>query len=79
MTTALEAAADLVLMQYTGEPCRICGVPLTLDDVLDHAVFIGYSADSKSRAAHRACWERYLSVARQLHEDGVLISIINKG
>lgn len=42
---------------YADEPCRICGVLLTYEDLLNGAVFAGYSADSKSRAAHKACWD----------------------
>ena len=48
---------DLALSFYAGEPCRICGELLTMEDLNDGAVFAGYSDDNSSRSAHRQCWE----------------------
>ena len=48
----LSNAARIALAMYEGEPCRICGKPIT--NAAD-AVFVGYSADNKSRAAHEKC------------------------
>ena len=46
----------IALSMYVGEPCRICGCLLTVNDVKAGAVFAGYSKDNKSRAAHKLCW-----------------------
>ena len=44
--------ARLALAMYDGEPCRICGKPIT---IAADAVFVGYSSDNKARAAHHDC------------------------
>jgi len=46
---------NLAMSMYAGEPCRICGKLLTMEDINDGAVFAGY--DNSSRSAHRLCWE----------------------
>ena len=76
MTTALEIAADLVLPQYTYEPCRICGDVVTMADVMGGAVYIGHDAGGKSRVAHKTCWINFLDVARQLDASGGLTPLI---
>ena len=53
---------DIALGMYVGEPCRICGLLLTVIDVKDGAVFAGYSKDNKSRAAHKICWDNAVEV-----------------
>lgn len=53
---------NIALSMYTGEPCRICGRILTMDDVRAGAVFAGYSKDNKSRAAHKLCWDNAMDV-----------------
>lgn len=45
---------DFARAMYNQEPCRICGEMI---EASDDIVFAGYSADCKSRAAHRNCWE----------------------
>ncbi len=52
--------SSVALGMYVGEPCRICGVALTKQDVEDGAVFVGYSQDNAARAAHRECWNKDL-------------------
>lgn len=47
----------IAIGMYANEPCRICGDLLTMDDVIDGAVFAGYSKNNTSRAAHKACWD----------------------
>jgi hypothetical protein len=54
-----DKAARIALGMYANEPCRICGKPITTDD-LTTAVFAGYSIDSRSRSAHKACWDKRL-------------------
>jgi hypothetical protein len=54
-----DKAALLALAMYANEPCRICGKLITVDD-LASAVFAGYSIDSRSRSAHKACWDKHL-------------------
>lgn len=48
----LSNAARIALAMYEGEPCRICGKPIT--SAAD-AVFVGYSKDNTARAAHHDC------------------------
>lgn len=52
--------ADIALATYVGEPCRICGVPITWEDIKggQGVVWAGYSEDNLSRSAHKACWEK---------------------
>ena len=45
---------DAVHSMYEDEPCRVCGV---LIGQLTKQVFAGYSACSKSRTAHKECWD----------------------
>lgn len=49
---------QVALSMYAGEPCRICGGTLTMDDLRNGAVFAGYSADNAARSAHKECWQR---------------------
>lgn len=53
-TTALHIA----LAMCTNEPCRICGLNITPEDLGD-LVFAGYSSCSKSRSAHSSCWQKF--------------------
>lgn len=55
----MDSAARLLLMAYVDEPCRICGVLLTPED-LETAVFAGYSKEGGSRSAHGDCWALHL-------------------
>ncbi len=57
-TTA--AFVGIALAMYINEPCRICGTPLTEDDIKT-AVFAGYSSCNRSRAAHKQCWDASIS------------------
>ena len=50
----------IAIGMYVGEPCRICGIALTREDIEAEAVFVGYSQDNTSRAAHKACWDKGL-------------------
>ena len=54
-----ETLARIALGMYANEPCRICGKMITQAD-LQTIVFAGYSIDSRSRAAHKACWDKHL-------------------
>lgn len=47
----------IALGMYADEPCRICGKNLTLSDIYNGAVFVGYSQDKTSRSAHEECWK----------------------
>ena len=53
---------DWAVIMYANEPCRICGELLTPEDILDDAVFVGYSKDNKSRSAHKECWEKNVPI-----------------
>ena len=52
-----DALVNLALAFYVGEPCRICGKPITKEDIDNGAVFAGYNEDNSSRSAHKECWE----------------------
>ena len=70
MTTDPDAetqAYRIALGMYAGEPCRICGELITRDDLRD-LVYAGYSADSKARSAHAACWEKNIPQAEWKHQ-----------
>lgn len=54
---------NIALEMYVNEPCRICGRLLTSSDI-ESAVFAGYSADSKSRAAHEICWKNAMEIKK---------------
>jgi hypothetical protein len=62
--TALECALNM----YVGEPCRICGKPITGEDLDNHAVFAGYSKDNKSRSAHSECWAKNIPAESWVHK-----------
>jgi hypothetical protein len=47
------ALAEVAISMYVGEPCRICGKPITRDGGI---IFAGYSVDNKARSAHKKCW-----------------------
>lgn len=47
---------DLVMSFYVGEPCRICGMLITKDD-LNKLVYAGYSKNNQARSAHGKCWQ----------------------
>jgi hypothetical protein len=56
------ALVNIALGMYANEPCRICGKLIEVSDLKD-AVFAGYSQDSTSRSAHKACWDKQLPQA----------------
>lgn len=60
-------AYRIALGMYAGEPCRICGEPITTSDIHD-AVYAGYSADNKARVAHKACWDKHLPIREWRHQ-----------
>lgn len=52
-----KVAEKMALSMYEGEPCRVCGENIT---DATKAVYAGYSADNKSRSAHKSCWQKNL-------------------
>jgi hypothetical protein len=58
---------NMALSMYAGEPCRICGHILTLEDVKAGAIWTGYSKDGKSRSAHKICWDNAMEIAREMY------------
>lgn len=62
----MDETLELALSAYCDEPCRICGVLLTMADIQDGAVFAGYSPDNKSRAAHKRCFDGALALATKV-------------
>lgn len=46
----------ILLAAYADEPCRICGKNISYSEVLEGAVFAGYSNDGMARSAHKECW-----------------------
>ena len=60
---------DLALAMYSGEPCRICGHNLTLDDIKAGAIWAGYSKDHRSRVAHKSCWDNAMEIWREMHPE----------
>ena len=64
LTVSRESAVRIALSFYAGEPCRICGIDLTMDDLENGAVFAG-SPDANpglpydGRAAHKECWDKW--------------------
>ncbi|HMN10977.1 MAG TPA: hypothetical protein PKD55_01480 [Bellilinea sp.] len=47
---------NLGLSQYVGEPCRICGRAMTMEELKWGAVYVGYSDNNDSRVAHKLCF-----------------------
>ena len=70
-------AAQVAIGMYAGEPCRICGKEITVED-LHLVVFAGYSDDSKSRAAHGLCWSNLVDVVRKAHANGQLDALLRR-
>jgi len=61
---------DLVLAFYVGEPCRICGNPMTPQDAKTrNGVFAGYSVGNASRSAHLVCWNKNLPQEQWAYPD----------
>ena len=48
-------ATEMVLATYIGEPCTICGVPMTRD-ALNESRWTGYNKESTGRVCHEECW-----------------------
>ena len=66
-----EALVNLALSFYAGEPCRVCGFEITMDDLNDGpdgAVYAGYNKSNTSRTAHGRCWRKYLDCLATLDE-----------
>lgn len=63
-----EMARNLAAAMYTGEPCRICGENITMEDLENGAVFAGYSADEKARSAHKHCWDKQIPQSEWRHQ-----------
>lgn len=61
--------ARIAASMYANEPCRICGVMLTMDDIDNGAVFAGYSSNNAARSAHKACWQRSPGVDGKPNDD----------
>lgn len=40
----------------SGEPCRICGQNMTVEDIKDESIFTGYSFCNTARLAHKKCY-----------------------
>lgn len=59
---------EMAIMAYVDEPCRICGKPITREDMTNHARFAGYSKNDKSRAAHNDCWEKNIPVEEWMYQ-----------
>lgn len=77
-----DMATYLALIQYANEPCRICGQMITENDVIPGGpglIFVGYSDDNTSRAAHGRCWQGFLSVLRDADAKGYLQKLIDTG
>lgn len=53
-----DTLVNIAMSFYLDKPCRICGLPITTQD-LEHLVWTGYSKDNKARTAHFGCWEKY--------------------
>ena len=58
---------DIALRIYTDEPCRICGIILTDEDIKAGAIWAGYDKDSKSRVAHKICWDNAMEIVREMY------------
>ncbi len=59
-------AVRIALAMYE-EPCRICGIELTMKDLKAGAVFAGYSKDSQARSAHKKCWDSQIPLDQWKH------------
>lgn len=51
---------EFVKSMYVNEPCRICGIILSEQDIDNNAVFAGCSKNCESRSAHKNCWDKNL-------------------
>ena len=69
-------AAEMALLTYADEPCRICGKQLTAGDLYFGAVFVGYSDDHKSRVAHKQCWQGFVDVLLKAEQSGNLATLL---
>jgi hypothetical protein len=63
-----DTVLEYALNMYVGEPCRICGEPITREDLDNHTVFAGYSKDNKSRSAHSECWKKNIPAENWVHK-----------
>jgi len=63
LTSEKSIIPSIAIAMYADEPCRICGVILTLNDIFDGAVFAGYSKNNEARAAHKKCWDKNLPMS----------------
>ncbi len=55
---SMSGLRNVAVGMYVDEPCQICGERLTMEDIERDAVFVGYTSDNTSRAAHKGCWDR---------------------
>ena len=60
--------AEAALSMYANEPCRICGITLTMDDLRNGAVFAGYNVDNSVRSAHLSCWRADIPKSKWVHQ-----------
>lgn len=63
-TMTIDTVINLAISMYVGEPCRICGAKITIEDIKDGAVFVGYNEDNTSRSAHRRCWYGFVKLVQ---------------
>ncbi len=63
------AVAEVTLMAYTGEPCRVCGKTITAETVRT-VVYAGYGKTG-GRCAHQACRDAGKPKSEWVHGEDV--------
>ena len=62
-----KALVAMVASMYVGEPCRVCGINTTVDDI-PTLIYTGYydmPSGRTSRSSHGACWSSLTEEERQ--------------